>query len=137
MERKNPLEEIERILDQFGEELGGEFGGGQPPVDLEDRAEEYVVTADLPGYDREDLVVELSGGRLHVGAETESGVEEDHTDASGRYIRRERRRSSVSRSVSLPDPVDEDAVEATYSNGVLTVTLPKAGADDSTTIDIE
>lgn len=137
MDRTNPFEEIERILDQFGAELGGEFGGGHPPVDVEDRGDEYVVTADLPGYDRDDLVVELSGGRLHVGAETESDVEEDHTDASGRYVRRERRRSSVSRSVALPDPVEADAVEASYSNGVLTVTLPKAGADDSTTIDIE
>jgi HSP20 family protein len=135
----NPFEEIERLIDQMGGEFGQmPFGSaGELRVDVEDRGEEYVVTADLPGYDREDLVVELSEGRLHLGAERETSAESDRTDADGRYLRRERRRSSVSRSVRIPEPVDVDAVEASYSAGVLTVSLPKPDRDDATTIDIE
>jgi HSP20 family protein len=141
MSRPNPLEEIERIFDRMSRELGGgDFEldiGHEVPVDVEDTGEEYVVTADLPGFEREEITVELSGTRLRVGAESDEETEEERTVGEERYLRRERHIASVSRSVRLPDPVEEDAVEATYTNGVLTVTLPKREGGDSRTIDIE
>jgi HSP20 family protein len=140
MSRQNPLEEIERIFDRMSRELGsGDLEldiGHEVPVDVEDTGESYVVTADLPGFERDDLSVELTGARLHVGADREAETEEERTVGEERYLRRERHRESVSRSVRLPDPVDADAVEAAYANGVLTVTLPKREGGDSRTIDI-
>ncbi|MFB6146415.1 MAG: Hsp20/alpha crystallin family protein [Halobacteriaceae archaeon] len=143
MTRRDPFDEIENALDRMGRQLERELGDptdltrgltGGVAVDLRDAGEAYVLTADLPGYDTDDIAVELREETVHVEAsrdvETETG---DET-----YLRRERRREAVTRTIDLPGPVEESAVEAGHQNGVLTVTLPKAGADEgSTEIDIE
>ena len=117
---------FDRMSSQFEPLEGGALQGGSVAVDVEDAGDEFVVTADLPGYDREDIDVQLAGERLTLSA--------DHTETreagEGRYVRRERRQQSVSRSVRLPEPVDESGTDATYTNGVLTVTLPKAEVGD-------
>lgn len=127
----NPFEEIEDVIDRVRREFEP-AGGAAVPVDVEDRGDEIVVTADLPGYDTEDVDVTLANGVLRIAAERETMTEED-----GDIVRRERRRTSVDRSVRLPDAIDAEGVEATHTNGVLTVTLPKADADDGTTIQID
>lgn len=137
--RSNPFDELERMIDrmssQFERNLGEWPVGADVAVDVEERDEEYVVTADLPGYDRDDIEVELADDHLYVSAARETEREESQ---EGRYIRRERRRESVSRSIRLPGDVAESEVTAAYQNGVLTVTLPKAGAsEDGHRIDIE
>jgi len=96
--------------------------------------DEFVVMADLPGYDREDIDVRATEGRLTITAEHDAASE----DADRRYLRRERRHESVTRSVDLPGPVVDDA-SATYRHGVLTITLPKAAdetTDDAHRIDV-
>lgn len=140
--RPNPFDELERFIDQMSREFGTEFRGGvggkDVAVDVEERDEEFVVTADMPGYDSDDIEVELVEDTLRVSATREETTEEDAEEDGGRYVRRERRRESVSRSVSLPGPVDEDEVTAAYRNGVLTVTLSKRTGDESgRSIDIE
>lgn len=137
---RNPFDEIERMFDrmssQFDPMEGGALGGslgGSVPVDVEDTGDEYVVTADLPGYDREDVDVQLAGERLTVSADHTESTE---TGDEGHYVRRERRQRSVSRTVRLPEAVDESGTEARYQNGVLTVTLPKVDAEDGHDIPI-
>ena len=134
---RNPFDEIERMFDRMSSQFDPMEGGalaGSVAVDVEDAGDEYVVTADLPGYDLADIDVQLAGERLTVSA--------DHTDDTtaeeqdGRYVRKERRQQSVSRTVRLPEAVDEDGTEAEYNNGVLTVTLPKVGVDDGHDIPI-
>lgn len=139
MRGRNPFEEIEqffeRMSQQFEEsaEWPPSMGGGTP-VDVLDRGDEYEVTADLPGFEKEDVEVTLTDDALRVSASRETETEE--TDAD--YVRRERRSESVDRRVSLPESVDQDDVDATLSNGILTVTLSKEVAgDDARTIDIE
>ncbi|MFB6131910.1 MAG: Hsp20/alpha crystallin family protein [Halanaeroarchaeum sp.] len=140
MRRKNPFEDIERMLErmseQFDEVSRGDIGFARGlDVDVEDRPDEFVVTADLPGFGKEDIDVELVDDTLRIAAEHESDASEEEP---GRYVRRERSRESVSRSISLPEAVEEDGVEARFKNGVLTVTLPKAyGSEDAQQIDIE
>ena len=109
-------------------------GTQQLSVDLADREDAFEVTADLPGYDREDIDLSVADRTLRISAE-----HDDSTEAGdGNYLRRERRRRSVSRSLSLPEDVAEEEASATYTNGVLTVTLPKAtDLDDSRSIDID
>ncbi|AGB38296.1 Hsp20/alpha crystallin family protein [Natronococcus occultus] len=138
--RRNPFEEIEEMLDRVSEQVeGGMTGGGlqvpgSVPVDVADRAEEYVVTADLPGYDTDDVELTLAEGTLRLEAERTDEIEQ----ASERYLRRERTRKSVNRRIRLPEPVEEESVSASYENGVLTVRLPKLeGGDDTKAIDIE
>ncbi len=133
--RRNPFEEIEALF----ERMGHEFDAGQWPtgdgvdVDVADHGDRYVVAADLPGYDREDIDVRLAAGTLRLAASRETETTEEDAD----YLRRERRSESVSRTVSLPEAVDEDGVEARYERGVLTVELPKLEADGGTRIDID
>jgi HSP20 family protein len=155
--RRNPFEEIEEMMNrmsrQFEESMGGSElrqltgGRGGAAVDVADHGDELVVTADLPGYETEDIDLTLRGDELRIDAEREQEREEsvggeagggETGDGGGRYIRKERRHQSVSRAVTLPDEVDEDEVSAEYRNGVLTVTLPKTHADegDSHRIDI-
>ncbi len=140
--RQNPFDDLEEMLDRISKQVeeGMISGGGglQIPgsvaVDVADQGEEFVVTADLPGYETDDIELTLSDGSLRLEAtrEDEAAFEE------GEYVRRERTSKSVSRRIRLPEPVDEEAVSATFTNGVLTVTLPKvSGDDESKQIDIE
>lgn len=70
---------------------------------------------------------------LHVAAEHDETSEA----TAGEYVRRERRRTSVSRSVPLPTAVDADAITASYTNGVLTVRMPKSEPrSEGTRIDV-
>jgi HSP20 family protein len=131
---RNPFDDIERMFDRMSNRLEpfdeGAFQGSVA-VDVEETDDAYVVTADLPGFDREGIDVELAGDRLTLSATHTETESEERDEAEGRYLRRERRQQSVSRSIRLPEPVDEDAAEADYSNGVLTVTLPKETEGDS------
>ncbi|SFC15719.1 HSP20 family protein [Halobiforma haloterrestris] len=138
--RRNPFDEIEEMLDRVSRQVEeGMTGGGlqvpgSVPVDVADTDEEYVVTADLPGYETDDIELTLSDGTLRLDATREDDLE----FAEGEYLRRERTRKTASRRVRLPEPVEEDEVTAGYENGVLTVRLPKVGGGTgSKSIDIE
>lgn len=126
--RRNPFEEFERLLDRMSRQLeegGGDWSSLMSPsevsVDVAERSGEFVVTADLPGFEKDDIDLRLADHTLHLEAERAESREEE----SGTYIRKERRHESVSRSVRIPEPVDEEGVSASFQNGVLTVTLPK------------
>lgn len=145
-DRRNPFEEIERLFNRMGDQFQGDFGGGLgemtgvggPAVDLADQGDEFVATVDLPGYDKENIDVQLRGDQLRISAEREAASEQDRTMEEGRFIRRERSRKSANRSLTLPEEVQEDEVKASYRNGVLTVHLPKATASGGGhSIDIE
>lgn len=145
----NPFDELDRLFDQLQrnvEEAARWWETDQSAaalpsvtdvnVDLEDRDDELVLTADLPGFDADDIDVRVTDRTLQLSAEHE---ETEETEAEeGEYIRRERHRRSVSRRVSLPRSVDTDEIEADYQNGVLTVTLPtEAPESDGIEVEIE
>ncbi|MFB6087667.1 MAG: Hsp20/alpha crystallin family protein [Haloarculaceae archaeon] len=134
MARDNPFEEIEELLESMGAgfEVGSAVSGGIS-VDVCDEGDAFVVTADVPGVEKDDLEVTLSDRTLRIEADHESEREEE----TGEYIRRERTHTESSRSVRLPESVDEEGIEATYSNGVLTVTLPKHEPEGGTRIEVE
>ena len=120
----NPFDEIEQLFDRMSEQFGeGTFAGtaGSLLVDVEDRDDAFVVTVDVPGFSKEEIDVTLADRTLHVRAEHEAETETSEAN----FLRRERQRTSASRSVRLPGAVDEGGISATYDNGVLTVTLPK------------
>ncbi len=106
------------------------------PIDMQDHGDEYEVVADLPGFTTDDIELTFSEGTLHLDASREEESDEADED-EGRYIHRERRQS-VSRSIRVPEAVDEDGITASFTNGALTVRLPKEDAedDDGHTIDI-
>ncbi len=137
--RRNPFDEIERMFDRMSdqfEDVGGveEIDAGTISVDVAENDDEVTVTADLPGYDRDDIELAVRDGRLTIRAEREEETEEEDET----YHRRERTHREVTRTLRLPADVEEEDAGATYQNGVLTVTLPKAeSGPEGTRIDVE
>lgn len=130
--RNNPFEDIEQMFDRMGRRLeetrmdvGGEIATAA--VDVAEWDGEFIVTADLPGYEKEDIDLRITDQTLQIEAEHKAETEEPEEK---RYLRRERARTSVSRSVRLPEEVDREGASASYENGVLTVTVPKAHAGE-------
>ena len=134
--RNDPFEGIEDLLEIVTGGMGPSEDGNTLPVDVASTGEEFVVVADLPGYDREDVRVTLvDGTTLSIAAERET----EAVSEADRYVTRERQRRSVSRQVGLPVPVEEDGTSASLDGGVLTVTLPKLGdvSGNNTEIPVE
>ncbi len=100
---------------------------GTLPVDVSQTDKEVVVKADLPGFNKEDIDVQVHEGVLTIRA----NHTEEHEEKEGQYYRRERAWGSVSRRVALPAMTDVDGtVDATLKDGVLTLRIPipeKAG----------
>ena len=141
------FEEMNRQFARFAEarpaleagsdaELPAMMSVGNMQVDVAEYDDDIVVTADMPGFEKEDIDLSIAGDALTVVADRDVGTEEE----SEHYVRRERRHHSVRRTIRLPVDVSEEQASASYTNGVLTVTLPKEfddEDDDSHQIDIE
>lgn len=104
------------------DKLGGKFEGIVSGIksDIKETETSYIVEAELPGYSKEDIKVELSDGILTISAETNKESEETKDN----FVRKERYMGKVSRSYSFDD-VDEDSVKAKYNNGILSIELLK------------
>lgn len=92
-----------------------------PAIDLVEDGDRYVLHADLPGVAEQDINVELDAGVLKISGERKA----TRTEQQGGYRRIERSHGSFSRSLTLPDGVNPDAVEASFDKGVLEVRIPK------------
>ena len=102
------------------------------PIDMMDTGQDIIVQTNLPGVKPEEVAVTVVGNTLTIKGTTLQ--QEEFQGAS--YLRRERRSASFTRSISLPVTVDAEHGEAKFSNGVLTLTLPKAEAVRPKTIKV-
>lgn len=91
-------------------------------LDMYQTEDSVVVRTAVPGVKPDDIDITISGNALSISGETK----EDEEVKEENYIRRERRCGSFSRSVMLPDGVDAANTEASFEDGVLTLTIPKA-----------
>lgn len=92
-----------------------------PAMDLVETGEHLVLRADLPGVAEGDVSIELENNVLTVAGERKAEHEEKHEG----YYRLERATGAFSRSLTLPEGIEPDAVAATFDNGVLEVRIPK------------
>jgi HSP20 family protein len=125
-----PLQrEIEALRERFDRLLGdtgiAELGSEQfaMPIDLKETDDAFEVTVSLPGAKPENVSVDLTNDRLTISTSTEESTEKEE---KGYHIR-ERRSGSMRRMITLPGSVREADVDAVLENGVLKLTLPKAG----------
>lgn len=116
------FDEMNRVFDAFGGPLGLRSmpRGAFPAINLYDRAEELVLTAEVPGVKAEDLELSVVDNSV-----TLSGKREEAAEENARYYRRERSGGTFTRTLTLAEKVDRDRVSAEYRDGVLTVHLPK------------
>jgi HSP20 family protein len=121
------FENLERIMDRMVDEA---FQSGRMDLDQTDRWElpvdafenndEYVVKASLPGVQPENINITYNNGTLMIQAEAREDEEKDQ-----RFLLRERRFGTFTRSISLPAVVDASKIDASYDAGILTLRLPK------------
>ena len=92
-------------------------------TDIQDQGDSYLLSAELPGFKKEDIHVDIQNGYLTISAERHS--EDEKKDSKGNVIHSERSFGSFSRSFNLSG-IDEDKITASYKDGVLALTMPKA-----------
>lgn len=114
-------------------EAASVFGGRMPKVDVIDREAEYCVRAELPGVSKENLDVTLEESTLTLKA----SVQKDAQEEQGQYHRRETSRGEFQRILQLPGAVDGDKVSATFKDGILELTIPKAPGARRQSIKVE
>ena len=113
------------LLDSFANFERNFFGntGRSFNTDIQDTGKEYVLEAELPGFNKEDIHVDVQDGVLTISAKHEE-KQDEKDEKSGKYVRRERRYGSYQRSFNL-NGVDAKNIQGAYENGVLKLTLPK------------
>lgn len=128
--RWDPIRELDslqgdmnRLFDRFFEGRAGNRSARRwiPAMDLVETEDHLVLRGDLPGLTEDDVNVEIKDNVLTVSGERKAENEEKGEG----YHRVERSFGSFSRSLSLPQGVEPDQVEATFDNGVLEVRIPK------------
>jgi len=96
-------------------------GGRRIPMDIHADDQSYVITAVTPGLKAEDLKIEILGDVVTLRGEIRQEEQEGQSD----YLLRELTYGEFQRTLQLPEPVDAEKAEASLSNGVLTIRLPK------------
>ena len=99
-------------------------GGGALPLDITNTADTLVVEAALPGLRPEDVNITVEDGALTISAESR----EEREETRGETLISEIRRGAVSRTVALPSGLEADKATATFENGVLRLSIPRAEA---------
>ncbi len=138
--RWNPFREMaamqsamDRIFEDTWRGLQPTLTQGTLALDIHESDAAYTVTAALPGVNHDQIHVTMRNDVLTISAE----VPQPTAAENSRVLLQERTYGKFSRSVTLPEAVDSNAVEATYENGVLTLTLPKVPEAQPRTIPVK
>lgn len=158
------FEEMNRVWEDFWVRRGGRLAGGrmgrrmlqgerreralggetmeyrEPMVDVFETDEEVIVTAELPGLDKDDIRLYVTGSRLEISAEKTREVtkpEKKEREGEGSYVYRERSVSRFYRSITLPATIDPEKAKSAYKNGILEVRMPKTEVTKKTPLRID
>ena len=91
-------------------------------TDIKEKKDKYIIVMDLPGYDKENINLELNNGYLEVTAKVEEKKDEGEDE---KFVRRERFYGECSRSFYVGDDIKEEDINAEFKNGTLKVEVPK------------
>jgi len=129
-----PLQRLKRFFEDWDLDLPAETVNF-PKIDIWEDEEKYVVEAELPGFDKKDIDINITDDILTIKAARKK--EEEKKDKN--YYYAERSYGEFVRSVRLPYEVDKKSIKAKYNNGVLELTLPKTkeAKEKTTKIEVE
>ncbi|HEX6117013.1 MAG TPA: Hsp20/alpha crystallin family protein [Solirubrobacterales bacterium] len=117
--------EVNRLFDGFfGTRSSGRNGAVSrwiPAMDLVERGDEFVLRADLPGMSEDDVSIEIKDNVLTISGERRA----EHEEEGESFYRAERAFGGFTRTLTLPEGIDPDAVKAKFDAGVLEVRVPK------------
>jgi HSP20 family protein len=131
--------EIDRVFDRFfpsreqDQESSSTQAVWRPRMDLIETEDDYRLHLDMPGMSTDDIKISYQDNELIISGERDS----THTDEGEEFVRVERSFGQFRRAFTLPRTVDAENIHATYDNGVLTVTVPKAETVKPRQIDIK
>lgn len=129
---RDPLDGLIEIRDRFTGEMTSRGGSWTPPIDLHETPDAYVMVAELPGFTADDFSIRGTATSVSL-----TGRRPPMDVRAVQYLRLERGQGDFGRTFTFPEPVDVTRIAADFSNGLLTVTIPKAGRAGSRRIDID
>lgn len=123
------------VFDNFDKDF---FGRNYPAMncrtDIKDEGDKFVLEAEMPGFEKDDIKLDIDGDYLTISAEHKT--EKDEKDKDGKYIRRERSYGSYKRSFDISN-INQEEIGAEYKNGILELNLPKKSPDEPKTRRLE
>lgn len=115
--------EMRRLFDAVAGDASGDVGAGVfPPMNITQDDDNFYLRAEVPGIKPSELSISAVRNRVSIAGKRE--IQREHDRAS--YHRKERAEGAFDRTVTLPTEVDAGRVDASYADGILTLTLPKA-----------
>ena len=124
--------EFSRMFNNFEKRFGFGDGGEKdeeyenavwaPLTDISENKDQYILKMDLPGIEKKDVKISFSDGQLNISGERKQEKE----DKDSKYHRIERSYGRYFRSFTLPAQIKEDSIDASFKDGQLTITVPKA-----------
>ena len=112
---------INSIFHDNFEEIDNSFDSWKPLADIKENDNYYNIIADIPGFSKKDIEIKINNSILTITGEKKNDTKNDGET----FYHRERNLGRFFRSFSLPDTVDEERVDASFKDGVLTITLHK------------
>ena len=91
-------------------------------TDIKEKKDKYIIEMDLPGYDKDNINLELNNGYLEISAKVEK---EDNSDDEEKFVRRERFFGECSRSFYVGEDITNEDISAEFKNGILKIEVPK------------
>ena len=101
------------------------FRGGESKLmktDIKEKKDNYLIDIDLPGYEKDDIKIDIEDGYLTIHATMNKNVDEKE---EGKYVRKERYVGECSRSFYVGENITEEDIKAKFKNGTLTIEVPK------------
>jgi len=138
----DPFREIENMFDRYTRAVGWPRSGSQeimttgdwsPRVDIAENDKEFVIKAEIPEVNKEDVKVSVDNGVLTIQGERKQEKEEK----GKKFHRVERYYGSFTRSFILPENVDESKVKASFKDGMLNLNIPKTEKDKPKAIEVK
>lgn len=131
--------EMDRMIDSFFAGNSSNVKSGRyPAVDVLEKEKAYGLNIELPGYSKNDVEIKIDNNLLTISAvEEEKKEEKQEAKEQPRYVIRERSSRSFTRTFVLPREVDKDNIEASFENGLLSLSIPKVPKAVPQTISIK
>ena len=122
-----------RIGDNFFSDVFSDAEHAFPKIDLIEHKKEYVVKAELPGMEKDDIDIKVDANSVTIRGD----LRKEESEEKGDYCQKEIHQSHYYRNLSLPSEVDADSVKAKFKNGVVTLTLRKAKNSEKRSVSID